>query len=241
MQDFGRFGHKALGYSRSGAMDPLSLGLANQLAGAQQGCAAIEFGLGHFSFETTSDGTIALGGAERSGALWWQTLSVKAGQRFFLGSPSNGVWSYLALNGGVEAPTVLGSRSTSVREGIGGWLVDEHVLSGNDFDEPSDVDVPTMQGPVRIFGSLPGVWRIANRIDRMGYLLEGGPVLEGAATEWSEPLMAGCIQIPPSGQPIVLMSECPTIGGYTVAAVVHSEDLRLVAQSGPRSRINFMS
>ena len=144
------------------------------------------------------------------------------------------------MGGGVAAPVVMGSRSTSVREQIGGWLGPGSLIEpGGNAAAPSPVAPLPMGGPVRVFGELDGEWTVGSRVDRMGYLLEGREIEGGRADLLSEPLMPGCIQIPPSGRPIVLMAECPTIGGYTIAGIVHSQDLRLVAQTPPGGRLEF--
>ena len=96
-----------------------------------------------------------------------------------------------------------------------------------------------MGGAIRVFGELPGAWRVGTRCDRLGYMLEGDGVLRGAASEWSEPLLPGSIQITPSGAPIVIMPEGPTVGGYPIAAVVHSDDLRLIAQTPAGDELRF--
>lgn len=240
IQDQGRFGHRMEGFCRSGAMDRACLAAANRLAGAAPNAAGIEFGPGPFSIEITSPGTLAFTGARRQGAPWWQTLEARPGDRFQLGSPADGMWSYLAVGGGVAAPVFMGSRSTSVREGIGEWL--EPGVQVRTEDEPitpGRVEPLPMTGPVRVFGDFSGRWRVGRRMDRMGYVLEGR-TLEGSRADLSsEPLMPGCIQVPPDGTPIVLMAECPTVGGYTLGGVVHSEDLRLVAQRGPGMGVTF--
>jgi allophanate hydrolase subunit 2 len=98
-----------------------------------------------------------------------------------------------------------------------------------------------LSGDVRVFDGLTGEWTVGDRVDRMGYQLEGGTVAPGRANLLSEPLLPGCIQVPPNGLPIVLMAEGPTVGGYTLGGVVHSEDLRLVAQTQPGGRLNLIS
>ncbi|MFN2640828.1 MAG: biotin-dependent carboxyltransferase family protein [Actinomycetota bacterium] len=242
VQDGGRRAHRAEGFARSGAMDLLSLTLANRVAGASPESAGIEFGPGAASFEITADVRMAFGGAQRDGAPWWETIEATRGTVFELSAPRDGVWSYLAVGGGAEAPVVLGSRSTNVREEIGRWLTAGDVLtSGADHANPVRIEEPPMHGEIRLFGKLPGHWRTGLRADRMGYVLEGEPLRSGTGSAWSEPLLPGFIQVPPGGLPIVLMAEGPTVGGYPVPAVVHSEDVRLVAQSPPGTTLTFVS
>lgn len=241
VQDRGRYGSRMVGLGRSGAMDVACLVAANRAAGAAVGSAAIEIGPGILVVEVTTAGTLAFAGALRSGAPWWRTLQVNPGDRFELGSPAEGMWSYLAVGGGIDAPVVAGSRSTSVREGIGAWLGAGSILgAGMDAADPQVVEPLPMSGEVRTFGSLSGTWTVGGRVDRMGYQLEGPAVPGGRADLTSEPLVPGCIQVPPQGRPIVLMAECPTVGGYTVGGVVHSEDLRLIAQTQPGRQVSLV-
>ncbi|MDQ4144329.1 MAG: biotin-dependent carboxyltransferase family protein [Actinomycetota bacterium] len=241
VQDQGRFGYRTLGISRSGAMDPLSLATANKIAGADPAAAGIEFGPGTLVVEVTAGGTICIGGAPRIGVPCWQLLEVSGGQRLELSGPTSGMWSYLAVGGGIDAPVVMGSRSTQVREGIGSWLAPGAAVGRSDQHAPPEpVQPPPLAGPVRLHGKLAGRWRVGARVDRMGYQLEGERLPGGRSDEWSEPLLPGCVQLPPSGQPIILMAEGPTVGGYSVPAVVHSEDLRLVAQTPPGGELHFI-
>lgn len=241
IQDRGRFGHRTAGVCRSGAMDRLSLEAANRLAGAVPGAAALEFGPGTLVLEVGAKCTIAFGGAPRSGVPWWETVKVSPGEQLALAGPSEGMWSYLAMGGGISSPVVMGSRSTSVRESIGSWLAAGAVLEpGDDRVGPRPAAPVPMRGTVRVFGNLTGEWTVGARVDRMGYQLEGKMLPGGRADLLSEPLLPGCIQLPPAGLPIVLMAEAPTVGGYTLAGVVHSEDLRLVAQTRPGERLRLI-
>jgi len=78
--------------------------------------------------------------------------------------------------------------------------------------------------------------------DRMGYRLEGDRPLDAANTSiTSEPVCAGAIQLPPSGHPIVLMADSPTIGGYRILGTVTSCDLPIVAQALPGRKLRFVA
>lgn len=242
VQDQGRRGGRMLGFARSGAMDPASLALTNRAAGTYWDAAGLEFGPGLLVVEITAPGKVAFGGAPRPGAPWWQTIEVNPGDRFELGPPTEGMWSYLAVAGGIDAPVVLGSRSASAREGIGSWLSPGTELeAGSQVADTAAIDPLPMAGEVRVYGELSGEWTVGNRVDRMGYQLEGRALPGGRSDLRSEPLLPGCIQVPPNGLPIVLMVECPTVGGYTLAGVVHSDDLRLVAQTRPGETLRLVA
>lgn len=240
IQDRGRYGHLAQGISISGAMDVASLDATNAIAGAIPGSAGVEFGPGPLRIEVQRSGTIAFGGAPRRGAPWWQTLAVRPGQTFELSPPQSGVWSYLCVEGGVSAPLHMGSRSTTVREGIGSWLtVGSHVIAGHEETEPSVPQPPPMRGEIRIFGEFSGAFTVGERVDRMGYMLRGGSFAVYDANDRSEPLLPGCVQVTPSGDAIALMAEAPTVGGYRVEGIIHSADLRLLAQTPALAPIYF--
>jgi allophanate hydrolase subunit 2 len=84
-------------------------------------------------------------------------------------------------------------------------------------------------------------FKVAQASDRMGYRLDGPPLVGG---DWgsglSEPVCPGAIQITTGGQPIVLMPDAPTVGGYPVIGVVHSADLGRVAQRLPGEPVRFV-
>lgn len=240
IQDLGRFGWRHLGHARAGAMDQLSLIIANRGAGTLDAAAAVEIGSGPCHIEFTSSGTACFGGARREGAPWWETLEIRAGEVFTLSPARDGVWSYLAVGGGVDGPVSFGSRSVNVREGVGSWISPGDLLGGSELHRPPlPVAPPPMSGEARIFGDLPGRWSVSMEIDRMGYRLEGEPLPAGGAMEWSEPLLVGSVQLPPSGLPIILMADGPTVGGYATVGVIHSDDVRLVAQTPPGASISF--
>lgn len=240
IQDRGRYGHRSAGLARSGAMDQESLDAANQLAGAPQGSAAVEVGPGPAEIRILQTTTIAFAGAKRAGAPWWETIEAKEGQMFSLKNPFDGNWSYLAVAGGVEAPVVAGSRSTNLREGIGNLIQSGFRISpAANAENPTDAARLDMQGTIRVFGDLAGTWSVSTRIDRMGYQLKGSTLPPGPPDAWSEPVLPGCVQIYPSGMPVVLMAEGSTVGGYKVVVVVHSEDLRFVAQARPGTKLDL--
>ena len=181
-----------------------------------------------------------------------------------------GMWSYLALAGGVEVQPVLGSRSTYLRGHFGG--LDGRLLQSGDvlrsgraqpsFMEiaarslgedarPSYCDSPTVEvilGPqLDYFGSdsidtfLSNPYGVSFLSVRMGYRLEGPRLNTPGSTELtSEGLVVGAIQVPADGQPIVMMADCATAGGYPKIATVISADLPLLAQCSPgRDEVRF--
>ena len=83
-------------------------------------------------------------------------------------------------------------------------------------------------------------WRVSSSSNRVGIRLEGPPLERARHDELlSEGLVTGALQVPASGQPILLMNDHPTTGGYPVIAVVHSDDLWVAGQLAPQQRVRF--
>lgn len=132
VQDLGRFGSLGWGVGTAGAMDPLALAAGNLLLGNDVNAAAIEVPVFPFVVRFTEDCAFALTGADAQARLddepllpWWSHRA-RAGQVLTLGvPPQTGVWRasrvYLCLNGGVDVPDILGSRSTQLRGAFGGF------------------------------------------------------------------------------------------------------------------------
>ncbi|PMX23387.1 MULTISPECIES: biotin-dependent carboxyltransferase family protein [Pseudomonas] len=126
VQDFGRFGSLGYGVGTSGAMDPLALALGNLLLGNPEDAAAIEIPMFAFDVRFIQDCAFAVTGAACEASLDGQPLppnwvaQAREGQVLSLGYPSSGSRAYLCLPGGVDVPSVLGSRSTQLRGEFGG-------------------------------------------------------------------------------------------------------------------------
>ncbi|MCI2417371.1 biotin-dependent carboxyltransferase family protein [Saccharopolyspora sp. K220] len=136
VQDLGRGGYLAEGIPPSGAFDATALKLANLLVGNEvgehvlvggdPGAAGLEMALRGPRLKVLSDSVIAVTGADLQPAVngqpidMWTAIDVRAGEEISFGVARHGVRAYLAVAGGIDVPTVLGSRSTNVRAGIGG-------------------------------------------------------------------------------------------------------------------------
>jgi biotin-dependent carboxylase-like uncharacterized protein len=202
----------------------------------------------------------------------WSSCLVRSGWTIRLSQAGFGTWSYLALAGGIEVPGILGSRSTYLRGHFGGLegrllrsgdvlqkvrgvppLIELAARSVAEEARPAYNAAPTVEvipGPqtehfdrqsMETFLSNP--YKVSLSSDRMGYRFEG-PRLElpRGADLTSEGLMAGAIQVPADGLPIVMMADCATAGGYPKIASVISADLPLLAQCTPgRDKVRFRS
>ena len=108
-------------------------------------------------------------------------------------------------------------------------------LEGRVVPGPQEEEFPP--DSVALFYS--STYTVSRQCDRMGYRLEGSSLSAGPAGIPSEGTLAGCIQVPPDGQPIVLMADCQTTGGYAKIATVISADLSAIAQLAPGSWLRF--
>lgn len=196
----------------------------------------------------------------------WRSWRAKAGDVLEIGYPKQGLRTYLAVSGGFTAPKTLGSVSTVMRDQFGGLtkegkkLNDGDLLPFNAKVLPYCRSVPNMFVPdfPRIIevGVLPTYqfdqfspeareiffnerYTVTSQMDRMGYRLKGKPIEFVQQSFVSEGIALGAIQIPANGQPIVLMRDRQTIGGYPKMGCVCNRDLNLLAQATPGTQISF--
>jgi biotin-dependent carboxylase-like uncharacterized protein len=126
IQDMGRSGHYRYGVCRSGVMDRVALAVGNVLLSNDEEAAALEIPMPPVSISFRSDTNFALTGADCAASIdgrpippWW-AMRARAGQELLLSPLQSGARTYLCLEGGIDVPEVLGSRSTQLREGFGG-------------------------------------------------------------------------------------------------------------------------
>ncbi|WP_193164798.1 5-oxoprolinase subunit C family protein [Microbulbifer hainanensis] len=195
----------------------------------------------------------------------WSTHTAPEGSVLEGSIARSGLRSYLALAGGILTPPVWGSRATSVGERLGG--IDGRPLAEGDRI-PYDAVAPrrSTQTPPDYVREYPhqirlrvvpsnqftqfaggerqrffaGVYRVSPQSDRMGVRLAGEALREVPANLVSEAVSPGVIQVPSNGQPIVLMCDCQTIGGYPKLGHVYRVDLDWLAQVRPGDRVQFV-
>ena len=201
-------------------------------------------------------------------AVPFAPIEVKAGAVLSVTPKPDGRFVYVAVRGGIDVPEQLGSRSTYLPGGFGGHegrrlkTGDRLVVgppqseAGLDLEAgirleeapPVVVALRVTRGPQWFrFDEAPqadffaGVYIVTPASDRMGYRLSGSPIpSRETATLPSEAACPGAVQIPDDGQPIVLMPDGPTVGGYPKLAVVVRDDLRLLAQRPPGREVRFV-
>lgn len=263
VQDTGRSSYRSDGVPLGGAADPWALRLANLLVGNREDAAALEFTLVGPDLHFTVDSLVATAGGDFRNLPRWTPVRVAAGTTLSLGAAREGCRGYLAVAGGFQVPAVLGSFGTYLRAALGGWegraLRDGDVLpikeSTRSFDGhwwidpriiPEYSSTPTVRvlpgAQAREFEStfLDGQFRVSTQSDRMGIRLEGCPLVRATQRELrSAATVPGTVQVPPDGQPIVLLADAQTIGGYPQIAHVIGVDLPLLAQLRPGDAVRF--
>jgi biotin-dependent carboxylase-like uncharacterized protein len=259
VQDGGRYGAQRYGLTPSGAMDRLALATANSLSGNPLFAAAVEIGPFGAAF-TAREGAVrvALAGASRNADIAGRavasdtSMTLADGETLTLGFARGGSFSYLAMAGGIAGEPMFGSLSVNARAGLGSpyprplQAGDElQALAASGATERR-IDLPAVaDAPIRVvlgpqddeFGDaidlfLDGEWKISATSDRMGYRLEGPSIkhLHGHNIV-SDGTVNGSIQVPGNGQPIVLMPDRGTSGGYPKIATVITADLGRFAQT----------
>ena len=261
VQDLGRGDHRASGVTVGGAADPAAAVAANLLVGNPPGAAVLELSLTGPVLRFPHDVVLALTGGTFSGLPGWRPVRIAAGTTIDCGHATRGCRGYLAVAGGIDVPPVLGSRSTHLAAGFGG-LAGRPLLPGDrlPIDEPPPLPadfrfslspallpLPTSPARLRLIPqaerpreAIPWgeAFRVSARSNRMGLRLEGPP-LPSAGSGVSRGVVPGTVQVPPDGQPILLGTDCQTIGGYPVLGHVISADLRLAAQLRPGEHVSF--
>ncbi|WP_253905672.1 5-oxoprolinase/urea amidolyase family protein [Arthrobacter sp. H5] len=281
VQDLGRPGLGDLGVSPSGAADTAGARQANRLVGNEPGDAVIETVLGGLAVRAHGELTAALSGAgapagirsahgERQAPMC-APFALHDGESLHLGAPGSGLRTYLAVRGGINVPSVLGSRSTDLMSGIGpaplmgGTVLPVGVVErGRLVGSPESSTLPqaiTSDQPVilRITAGprqdwftpesrsalTTQTWTVtaeSNRIGvRLGLAAATKPLEREQTGELpSEGVVAGSLQVPPSGLPVLFLADHPVTGGYPVIGVVVPEDLPIAAQLPPGATLHFV-
>lgn len=297
LQDRGRYGQQQLGIVPGGVMDPFAHRMANALVGNADDEATLEITLIGPELEFEDPLLIAVSGAQFPALIDDTPLPldrpvlVKAGSVLRFRQAGWGARAYLAVAGGWQVPAVLGSRSTYLPAGFGGF--EGRALRAGDRlgvrDDAAELSsarwrrllaslpqprltadarfasvrwfAPPMTLPNHdptLVHAMPGqhfewfssvarreifeaTWRITPESNRIGYRMQGPELLrERAGDIISGPTCLGTVQVPANGQPIVLMADHQTSGGYAKMLEVASADCARLAQLGPGARIRFV-
>jgi biotin-dependent carboxylase-like uncharacterized protein len=267
VQDKGRFGLRRFGVPVAGALDPTLLACANALLGNPPEAAGLELLVGGPALRAMEGNVaIALAGevsAQRIGTDGnarpvkpWTAFVLACGETLRVGAPRKGI-AYLAVSGGIQSQPMLGSRATYRRAGLGGFLEQGRSLPcsapgalhhGKGWSWES--------GPIRV---LPGPqddhfleesldllehqrFTVGPASDRMGLRLSGEAPLthnDKGAEIATDGVVPGVIQVPGDGQPIVLLADGQTTGGYAKIATVIAADLPRLGHLRPGDAVTF--
>ena len=270
IQDLGRWGHQHWGVPVAGPMDWYSHRLANEMVGNSADAAALEITLVGPELEASEETTCVVQGARFDATVNGEPVELQrpfvipAAHRLRFGMRRSGARATLAVAGGFDVPHEFGSRSTSLVSGIGAFggcalragdvlevqSVKRAVFTGAvpSLDMPSGgARVRVMRGPHDAMftpGSLDLLFsarfRVTPQSNRMGYRLEGPPLLHaGSGDILSDATPIGSLQVPASGQLILLMADRQTTGGYPKIATVITADLPLAGQLALGDWIEF--
>ena len=274
VQDAGRVGFRNRGVPTSGALDRDAFRLANALVGNDADAAVLEC-LGVGAELEASDGpvrisfigdapaaTVTREDGTKHALPAGQSALLAPGDKVSLGALKS-FCAYLAVEGGIDVPSVLGSRSSYVRGGFGGYSGrtlrnDDFVAVGaaatsraerrltRDWRAP-DAPIRIVLGPQDDAFTPEGMatfldadYAITTNADRMGFRFEGPKIAHVRGADIvSDGAVAGSIQVPGSGQPIVLLADGQSVGGYTKIATVIGADLPALVRRKPGERVRF--
>ncbi|SDX00939.1 biotin-dependent carboxylase uncharacterized domain-containing protein [Marinococcus luteus] len=274
VQDTGRTGYQHLGVPASGAMDMYALQMGNALCGNHLGAAGLELTLMGPTLTFHEKTVIAVTGGNLQPAVnkesipMWATRKVYAGDELTFNGPAQGARAYLCIEGGIEVPMVLGSRSTYTKGGIGGMegreLESGDILyRGTVHSKPkpferrlpaAGIPVYEKQQTLRVVAGpefdtltteagamlLREAYVVTQEADRMGIRLRGPEVsFHHTGDIISDGVAFGTIQLASDGQPMILMADRQTTGGYARVLNVISADLLKAAQLQPNATVKF--
>ena len=274
VQDLGRVQYQRFGVAVSGAMDGFALRAANRLVGNADTAAGLEVTLLGPEVQFAQSGLLAVTGADLNPCVdgcpiqMWHTIAVRAGSMLSFSGQRDGMRAYLAVDGGIDVPVVLGSRSTSTRTGLGGFE-GRPLRAGDTLPvgeqapgrraarramRPSAIPSYGHDHRVRVvFGPqddafsdegrstfLTAEYTMTMQSDRIGCRFDGPRIAHRTSADIvSDGTTLGIVQVSGDGMPIVLMADRGTTGGYTKIATVISADVWRLAQAAPGDRVRF--
>lgn len=287
VQDLGRPGLQQFGVAVGGALDAFAARVANLIVGNEDGAALIEMAQTGPDLLFERESLIAWNGGDFEATISGQPLPrdravrVAAGETVSFGVARSGLRAWLAVAGGIDVPTVLGSRSTYRRAGLGGhnqgralaaadllrtfapgpWatavlasLRDRGLRATVWTVRPETLGQPAPAGAVRaVIGPewdwftdeaqrafFASEWEATREADRMGVRLQGPELpLRKVREMISAAVNTGIVQVPTSGQPIVLLPSRQSVGGYPRIAAVATVDVARFTQLRPGQRVRF--
>ena len=266
VQDLGRNGVAHVGVPRAGAADPDALRAANRLVGNDDGAAGLEVTATGPRLTFRTDAHVAVTGytevlVDGRALTPGTVVPVSAGQMLAVGAVHNDLRAYVAIAGGIAMAPLLGSGSSDLLTGLGpgplraGDVLDlgaasrphGRMLAGDPAAaqpwSPTRRTLRVMVGPDHAGKATSQLvereWEVHHASDRMGVRLSGSAVDIGSTAAPSRGMVTGAVQVPPDGQPVVLLCDHATVGGYPVLATVVRADLGVVGRCRPGDVIAF--
>ena len=266
IQDRGRHGHVREGIPPSGPADPGAFAAALALAGCPDDQAAIEIVGLPFAFRCDDRRIVVATGRDvrirtRGRVPGWTSVLARAGEEVVVEGSASTRFAYIAVSGGIAVPMILGSRATYLPASLG--PVPRPLASGDELPLGESIAGVESAGRTiappdytRAVGAVAGphdtrfsddglatffssAFTILPESDRMGVRLTGVALAPASAELLSCGVVAGAVQVPPGGAPIVLLADHQTTGGYPIIATVLHADLGIVAQSVPGQYLRF--
>jgi biotin-dependent carboxylase-like uncharacterized protein len=269
VQDAGRPGWRRFGVPTGGAMDEHAANWANRLLDNPPGSPVLELLLQGARLRARRELWLAVAGADAAANVpRWRAIRVEPDAMIEFPRSVSGVWIYVAVEGGFDAPRWFGSASVCARAGIGTAFHAGDVAQGarhkpfalpagvaarvapaieqRDYRQPPALRVwPAPQMGLfsqadreRFFGQS---WTLSSQSDRVGYRLEGAPLESRLPQIISEPVRVGTVQVPENGLPIVTLRDGPTMGGYPKLGVLDPADVSWLVQCRPGQSVRFRS
>jgi biotin-dependent carboxylase-like uncharacterized protein len=254
IQDAGRPGQLRRGLPPSGALDAVALARANAAVHNPEGAAAIEIPLGSIEVEAEGPIAISIDGAPLTRLAPKQRLLVPACRRAV---------RYLAVQGGVDVPIVLGARATLLVARLGGLAGralrrGDLIPAGIEAAGPAARALPMDDDPgAEVLSIDPGPhlsrfpdgaldalieteWRVSRLGDRVGVRLDGRKIpRDRPDLALPVPMRRGAVQVSTDGTPIVLGPDHPTTGGYPVLAILRRGAQAALARRRPGDPVRF--
>ena len=267
IEDYGRYGYMKNGVANSGALDEQAYLFGNYLLGNHFNAPSLEISMGNVCLRALTNIQIVITGADLNWTInnkvapIWQVIDIYKNDLLMWRYPISGMRAYLAVRGGFKTQKYFHSSSVNRREKLGKALIKNEILSN--LAEKNTITrtmprrfIPNYDAPLilrfikntdsRFFNEknmaefCQQSFTISDKNDRTAYQLTSEiPIQAKQSNIISEPNHHGSIQITPSGDAIVMLKDCPTIGGYPKIGTVFSLDLAKLVQRKPRISLYF--
>ena len=269
VQDLGRKQSMHHGVTESGAADRHAYLWANRLLQQPYDTAMLEITVGDVAFDILHDVRIALTGADLNATLngspmdGWRSYNLRRGDTLTFGFPRSGLRAYLAFAGALAWPQIYGSYSWVDKEDLPGTPVLKpgsvlrlHQIQSHafqtavptrfvpDYNEPLTLDL-LLGYQAHLFPSesievfFKTEFEVQPASSRMGYQLAGVKVAHEIEQLYSEGIAYGAVQVPPDGNPVVLLNDRQTMGGYPKLGCISQRTGAALSQRLPGAKVRF--